>query len=131
MQKGGACENVPQNTEEQWCHRKGQLTWAGISVLLLCNCVISNTTVTSCFVVGLVVVVVFNLSISAKSFWPYKLPHSEVLEVSMCTSLREGALFFVTGPLQRSNDIMHMKYLAQFPAHSNNSINVYSLPSNY
>lgn len=88
---------------------------------------ILNTTVTSCFVVGFVVVI-FNLSISAKSFWPNKLPHSE--EVSMCTSLREGALLII-GPLQRSNDIMHMKYLAQFPAHCNNSINVYSLPSNY
>lgn len=77
----------------------------------------------------LLVLLLFLICPHLQSPFPYKLPHSE--EVSMCTSSREGALFFIIGPLQRSNDIMRMKYLAQFPAHSNNSINVYPLPSNY
>lgn len=46
----------------------------------------------------------------------------------MCIHLWEGPLLLLIGLFQGSNEIVHIKKLAQFPAHSSHSINVYSSP---
>lgn len=122
----GACDNAlgiqdKSCVRQGWCHTKGQQTWVVISVLLLSHCY-SLVLMFCCWSSSSCC---FNLSTSAKSFFPYKVIHSQVLESSMCLYIsREGAFFFLIGLLQGSNEIMQMKYLAQFPAYSNNSISI-------
>lgn len=43
-------------------------------------------------------------------------------------TFREGAFYLFIRQLQGSDDLMRVKYLAKFPAHDSNSIDVYSLP---